>query len=891
MGIAVKKQTIRDQNYFEAQFATIKSAASAFEQYESKTENLLHVALDKIFEFGENIRQDPQAFERFLSSHEKACNKVTKANPYNALVDLAFSGERSKSWRSQMTNVLALAAETIGDQQFVDWLVSNGGVSGCYLLAVKHFARPATAKAEKLRSVRLNTISEELKRKPIVKTALPGVSLPDGFHRSMLFSQGGQTFLVDIREDDSDATIEKYLLEAIGDRVVTTHPLADKPLFSLYRAIDLISGTCKLSSADQLQCIAIWNEDAQDGPVTKLRFLSEAYSFTNATVTLAHALPELNGKGQRILDLAKADIFRQQFQQDTAWTIHEDNSELILADNAKSPTRLTLLPVSDYADRKLRQCRKLGLRTRHFTMLLDAMQRDSKNLDIAMTLFQKANAQRTTLISRPKRFQWVFNGKHIELGFEQTSGMMNTNYRSVAFKDTTTTLPQNELLPADAQAVWNSFVAHGEDIGGYIAHGEVEDAAFCIEHTFVNGDTVEYRSPLIIGRKMDPTQICEPFVQATVPTPPAPRTPPQGSKGSTQSGNSGESSGKTKASSTPASTATSATAALNHSPRNYALIEKNHRKKTNFPATPLSCRNAFGAFITSYLPSDPEQRESRKFDLEWQLEWWRRMTDIPVHIIASNWSDEDVAASKELGLLAGHGGNISRVGPRILIENRIDCFNQLYMSAFDWGIMMDDDAVLMQAENHNSSYRLFSEMAENGVTAYDGVDVFAPIYSRKVPFNKELNGDGNPYTANHVFKKNTDLKGSMIVVRNFRKEGRELLLPDRSFRTHGEDTYLALQAVALGYSTMTSWNMVLEELSGKSTFADGDDDRTEKMREGHEQLVAKFGQLGLRMKAASHSLYKKEFETRCWGAKAKRIEVPKPHVASLEKFVERTFAA
>ncbi|MGI8396860.1 hypothetical protein [Agrobacterium tumefaciens] len=878
MGIAVKKQTIRDQNYYEAQFATIKNAASAFEQYESTTENLLHFALDKIFEFGESIRRDPQAFESFLNDHGKASNKVTKANPYNALVDLAFSDKRSKSWRSQMSNVLALATETIGDQQFVDWLVDNGGVSGCYNLAVQHFARPATAKAEKLRSIRLSTISEELKRKPIVKTALPGVSLPDGFHRSMLFSQGGQTFLVDIREDDNDTTIEKYLLEAIHDRAVTTHPLADKPMFSLYRAFDLISGTCKTSSAAQLQCIAIWNEDANDGPVTKLRFLSDAYSFTNATVTLANALPELNSKGQFILDLADVDIFRQQFQQDTIWTIREDSGGLILTDNAKSPTRLPLLPVSDYADKKLRQGRKLGLRTRHFTMSLDAIHRDSKNLNIAMTLFQKANAQRTTPISRPKRFQWVFDGKHIELGFEQTSGMMNTNYPSVAFKATATTLPQNELLLADMQAVWNSFLAHGEDIGGYIAHGEVQDAAFCIEHTFVNGDAVEYRSPLIIGRKMDPTQICEPFVPTTVPTPPAPQTPPPGSKASTPSGNSGGSShsGTTKMGSASASNATSATAVPNRRPRNFALIEKNRRAKTTFPATPSSSGRAFGAFITSFLPDNVEHRADRKFDFEWQLEWWRRMTDIPVHVIASNWTDEEITASKELGLLAEHGGGITRVGARVLIENRIDCLKRLYASDFDWGIIMDDDAVLMQAESHNSSYRLFAEIAANGKDAYDGIDVFAPIYGRKVPFSKELNAPENLYTNHHVFKKSTDLKGSMIVVRNFEKEGRKPLLPDPSFCTHGEDTYLVLQAVSLGYSTMTSWNMVLEELSGESTFANGDNDRTEKMREGHEQLVARFGQFGLRMKAGSHSLDKRDFETACWRDKPKRIEVAKP---------------
>ncbi len=167
-------------------------------------------------------------------------------------------------------------------------------------------------------------------------------------------------------------------------------------------------------------------------------------------------------------------------------------------------------------------------------------------------------------------------------------------------------------------------------------------------------------------------------------------------------------------------------------------------------------------------------------------------------------------------------------------------------------------------------------MAANGISAYDGVDLFAPIYGRKAPFNDELNGLGNPYADNHVFKKNTDLKGSMIVVRNFAKEGKALLLPDPNFRCHGEDTYLTLKAVSMGYSPVTSWNMVLEELSGESTFAATDDDRTEKMREGHERLVAEFGHLGLRMKPNSHALDKQPFEKQFLTGNSKQVSVPKP---------------
>src|SRR5690606_38559958 len=131
-----------------------------------------------------------------------------------------------------------------------------------------------------------------------------------------LFSEGGQTFLVHVRDEDDQKIIDKYLLEIAGNKNPDEHPLADRPLYPLFRAIDLIAGTCKPSNSGKLQLIAIWNEAADDAQVTKLRFLSDAYSFTNATVTLAHALPELDGKGQLVLELSDAETFRQFFQHD-----------------------------------------------------------------------------------------------------------------------------------------------------------------------------------------------------------------------------------------------------------------------------------------------------------------------------------------------------------------------------------------------------------------------------------------------------------------------------------------------------------------------------------------------------------------------------------------------
>lgn len=838
MGKAVKKEPIVSAlQQYQDRFRSVVDAASAFENHDTQGQKLLYAALEQVFAFGEEIRQDAPAFESFLEVHGKTLNKVTKDNPYNALIELAFAGNRSKSWRSEISNVLRLASDLNIKEPLSQWLEAGGGISGRYADAVDHFARPATSKAQKLRSSRLDMITSELKQSRIVTTALPGVTLTNGFHRSLLFSEGGQTFLVHVRDEDDQKIIDKYLLEVAGDRKPDEHPLADRPLYPLYRAIDLIVGTCMPSNNGKIQLITIWNEMNDKAPVTKLRLLSDAYSFTNVTVTLAHALPELNGKGQLVLELSDAETFRRLFQRNYQWHVSDDAQGIFLVDDAKSQTRLALRPIANYLDKKLRQGAKLGRRTRHFQATCTGMKASASNLDMAAALFRKASGTRLASHPAPKRLQWQSAGTTLEVGVTNAQSYSGLSYPFLDFTGPATSIDaQMELSLADIAAFWKTASAYGEDLSGYIADGDVQDAAFCIDHTFVGGDRFQYVSPMVLGVSMARTHVCEDFVATTI-HPPAP--------------------------------------ALLRS-RDYKLIEENRRKKTNFPLVPSSSGRVFGAFITSFMPDDAELKADRKFDFEWQLEWWRRMTDIPVHVIASNWTDEDVTASKELNQLSEHGGSITRVGPRILIENRIDCLKQLYASDFDWGIIMDDDAVLMQAENHNSSYRLFAEMAANGISAYDGVDLFAPIYGRKAPFNGELNGPGNPYADSHVFKKNTDLKGSMIVVRNFAKEGKAPLLPDPNFRCHGEDTYLTLKAVSMGYSPMTSWNMVLEELSGESTFAVTDDDRTEKMRKGHERLVSEFGHLGLRMKPNSHALDKRELEKRLSGGKAKQVSVPKP---------------
>ena len=112
MGQSVKKQAITSvlENY-ESKFQLAVDAALDFEEHENKGEKLLYLALEQLFAFGEEIRHDNATFQEFLENRDKALNKVTRQNPYNALVDLAFTRKASKSWRSEISNVLRLASE------------------------------------------------------------------------------------------------------------------------------------------------------------------------------------------------------------------------------------------------------------------------------------------------------------------------------------------------------------------------------------------------------------------------------------------------------------------------------------------------------------------------------------------------------------------------------------------------------------------------------------------------------------------------------------------------------------------------------------------------------------------------------------------------------------
>jgi hypothetical protein len=276
----------------------------------------------------------------------------------------------------------------------------------------------------------------------------------------------------------------------------------------------------------------------------------------------------------------------------------------------------------------------------------------------------------------------------------------------------------------------------------------------------------------------------------------------------------------------------------------------------------------FAIYCISFLPDNGEHRMERRDDLIRVIDWWKRTTSMPFTLIASNWQDLDFRlVDFAVGL-----SNVTVIHqPAQLVGlNRVAAFNAFYSSDHDWGVMIDDDAILMDSPRHNRGPELFRQMVANGSSAYEGVDLFFPIGPKKPGHNTLWAQDPIRYRDHHVFERNLDMKGSLFVVRNFRKEGKVKVMPDPTFQEIGEDRQIAIEAVSLGYTVMQNGNMVLKELGGRSHFPSHTKD---VLVPGVARIINMYSSYGLKAGPKPHLFETADFYRKCWGAKKKLIDV------------------
>lgn len=791
-----------DFTFEDLEFDAVKQLAATSLAEELQVEETRCETLEKMFDFGKTLRADAGRMAAYFEAKGIKVNKTTRENPYNALVKMAFGEELGKAARSQYARTLHFAHVTRLNSPVGDWLRA-AGIASRYAEAATHFAEPFKKHRGSARHVQMEAGKLAIDFQALSSAfQLTSPLEPGSYHLALLRvdNQGDQGVVRALLET-TDKQLESIFYNRGNAREASHSVLADRPLFSLFRAISLVHSLILPSLPDVV--IVIRDVSDRNGTSkTAVEVMSSALSFPWARVTIGW-MAEFSGCGPLALTLTDAKYFIQGFQAAVDWTLSGDQAGGTLTAEHHKP--IPLHPPTQ--NPPLFMGSALGPITRHVSLSAEAM----NGVAALKAISDKHYSKGTRAASRkPWRFELDVNGKEITgastEGFGAFKMLLFDTNRSTPIS------PDRSLSGATVEMICKALQPYEIDIAGHISdNAQVNDAEIRLTRNF-DSDLLEIAIPFTISERGDLTPICEPFISTSAR--PALR---------------------------PSSSGKAAKAAKIVS----AAPKKKRRIPVNFPPSPYSSGNRFGAFITCFLPDDPIHRQSRLDDFEKQLNWWRQMTDIPVHVIASNWNDDGVEASIELGKVSDRGGKAHRLTAQPLIKNRIRSLEELYASEYDWGIVMDDDAMLMDSSEHNSGAAFFAEMAANAPEDYASVDIFFPIFGGK-PNSQGPTWAKDPdlYAGNHVFHANQDLKGSMFVVRNFPKFDRPPVLPPAHFTGHGEDTLFAIEALVRGCSVMRCENIVLKELGGQSHYGG---DRTAAMKAGNEAIAKIYGKLGLKM--------------------------------------------
>lgn len=818
----------------ERLFDEMRRAGELYQRHADRNVKLQNLALEKVFEFGEKARLDETYLEQIVRSHQLPWNKTTRTNPYNALVRLVFRGEdeKKKAWISQCATTLQFAHEIKPNEPLARWLSVTGGITTRYEEARAHFQRTRHQRVERSKQERRELAVASLTSNPI-SPPLPGIvsGLAPGIYRALVHFDGSNTSIVKIVGQENDPEVDQQLLELVPADAVEHHALSERPLYGVYRAFSTILAACDwFEPADS--ALLLYRSRRDGNTALTVDFAASAYSFTNARFDLVD--PSLIFRDEMVCccSLENARRFVRDFDTDGHWSINEINGEYALRTDANSVEPIPLPRLNEAAMSRLRVGSELGARSQGFILGIENLAAFTRFHRQALRWFKAQNRELLTPQPVPSRLRLRPIGKSFEASIPGVPNLVTDLFQ---FQKPPTLSNHRELPLREFHRLCEALAAYGDDVAGYIAAADVADAALCLEQSFSDGDRLTIRMPFVVSLKMDRTLICQPLKAAELANAePIQKDPPKRSR----------------------------------------------EAPVYFPPEPYPCHGMFGAYIVSFLPSEPSFAEKRLEKFDEQLSWWRQMTDIPINVVLSGWSDDDVAGFNELQWLAERGGKIVRRPSAPLIHNRIEALRQLYASNFDWGIMMDDDAILFDGPKYNSGAAFFAEMARHASDAYADVDVFFPINPRKRPgFSPIWKKDPDAFRDKHVFQKSFDLKGSMFLVRNFPKFDRSPILPQDNFLLHGEDTLFAIEALAKGRTVFRCGNIILKELTSESHF---EKDRTERMKEGAEEMAKMYRTRGLRMSTTEgkhHLLDRKEFERQCCPNHPERVTVPKPQPA------------
>lgn len=249
-------------------------------------------------------------------------------------------------------------------------------------------------------------------------------------------------------------------------------------------------------------------------------------------------------------------------------------------------------------------------------------------------------------------------------------------------------------------------------------------------------------------------------------------------------------------------------------------------------------------YVISFLPNAEMLRQVRLRHHRKQLLYFLEH-DFSVTVLSQNYAPHEKFNDDDVNYVDGPA---EQTLPPGAARNLL--LNDFYKSDLDFAVFADDDAII--DDKHCDGIKAICAPLDRPEN-FSGVDLLAPINPVRRGFNADYRAEPEKFEKYWSLTAIDDLKGSLFVLRNFRKSGRSEYWFSPEYDDDGaggfiggEDGDFCMQIIRDGGGAFTIENCVLKELGSvnDSTWAQETSERSAQKSKRMELLHTRFGKYG-----------------------------------------------
>lgn len=489
---------------FDNAFRPVQAKGAAYEKLQGRANDALYDALEALFAFGEELRAEARRVDRplvqmFAERHGRRWNAVTEQNPYGALVPLTFPDSSKPTW-SQFSRVLQHAHDRKISPKELRAELAAKTIKVAYQEAVEFYD------SAKRRSSQAKLASRIATAKTLL--AAQSLSAPIALNTAAPLSPGYASVLVRINANNEAEIVS--ILDTNGDRLVLSavdaspavNALADRPLFGLYRAIDIVMRLTPDRTKGGERSILIRNTSPD---TCRVMSIGTAYSAPWAYVDIP-AIDVLAPEGH-LLDHLRAAAFVQRYEQGD-WSLASMGAGDLMMTCSPNEGASVALPrftssaTLYIASPNLTRDTPFAFGQSQAAAFVDF-------LDEVRRTFERAAKKAPGKIAQPKRLALECDGSTASLRVVASHGGVPLS-APIFTLSTGSNVEQRYFSLSDVEGLCAVAKRYEFDMAGWFGSNAEQHIALVFEGD-VDGDAVGLVLPTLVGTNLDYAQACIEF--------------------------------------------------------------------------------------------------------------------------------------------------------------------------------------------------------------------------------------------------------------------------------------------------------------------------------------------------------------------------------------------